>query len=113
MAKYLNKKVVVNGEKFDSKKEAFRYSQLALLAEAGEIYELKRQVPFVLIPKQKDEHGKVLERECRYIADFTYRRTENGRIVVEDVKSRATKTPVYKLKKKLMLYRHGIQIQEV
>lgn len=81
------------------------------MERAGEIYELQRQVPFVIIPVQKDEFGKVLEREVKYIADFTYRKMDDHRLVVEDTKG--MKTREYILKRKLMLYRNGIRIQEV
>ena len=65
---------------------------------------------YTLIPAQR-QSGKVVERAATYIADFVY--TENGKTVVEDVKSPATRTDVYKLKKKLMLYKFGIEIREV
>lgn len=113
MRKYRNKITELDGIRFDSRREATRWAELRLLEKAGEIYDLQRQVAFVLIPAQKNLQGKVIEREAKYLADFTYRRPETGRLVVEDVKSEATKTPLYKLKKKIMLYRHGIQIQEV
>lgn len=107
--KYGNKKVVVDGIKFDSKKEAARYKELCLLERAGTIQNLKTQVKFVLIPSQKGENGKVIERECSYIADFVYR--QNGQIIVEDTKGFRTKD--YIIKRKLMLYVHGIKINEI
>ena len=64
MSKYNSKKTVVDGQKFDSKKEANRYQELVLLEKAGVIKNLSRQVKFVLIPSQRDENGKVIEREC-------------------------------------------------
>lgn len=111
MSKYGNRTVITEDGKFDSLKEYSRWQELKLLQRAGEIYELKRQVPFVVIPVQKDENGKILEREVRYIADFTYRSMKDHRIVVEDTKGMRTKE--YILKRKLMLYRNGIRIQEV
>lgn len=108
MNKYHNKKVCYNGIAFDSKKEARRYSELLLLERAGVITDLQMQVPFVLIPSQRI-NGKVAERECKYIADFVY--TENEKKVVEDTKGMKTKD--YIIKRKLMLYVHGIQIKEV
>ena len=63
------------------------------------------QVAFPLI--KKSEYG----REIKYIADFTY--YENGHLVVEDVKSKATVTPVYKIKRRLMQEIYGITIKEV
>lgn len=107
--KYNNKKITVDGQIFDSKKEANRYKELRLLEKAGEIKDLSRQVKFVLIPSQRDENGKVVERECSYKADFTYE--EGIKTVVEDVKGYRTKE--YIIKRKLMLYQYGIRIREV
>lgn len=80
-----------------------------LLEKAGVIKNLSRQVKFVLIPSQRDENGKVIERECSYKADFKYE--EDGKTVVEDVKGFRTKE--YVIKRKLMLYQYGIRIREV
>lgn len=113
MNKYGNRKTELDGIVFDSKREAQRYAELKLMERAKEIYELQLQVPFVLIPAQKDEKGRVIEREVRYKADFTYRDIKTGRLVVEDVKSEATKTKEYIIKRKLMLYRLGLRIKEV
>ena len=112
MGKYHNKVVMLDGIRFDSKKEAARWIELRIMQRTGEIRELQRQVPFVLIPTQKDElTGRVLEREARYIADFVYRDNHTHKLIVEDTKG--MKTELYRLKKKLMLYRHGIRIKEV
>lgn len=125
-SKYRSSKVTVtlpDGTEytFDSRKEARRYEELLLRQKAGEISDLCLQKKFVLIPAQREPdtvgkrggviQGKLIERECSYYADFCY--TENGKTVVEDVKSPITKTPVYKVKKKLLLYVHGIRIKEV
>lgn len=108
--KYNNKKVTVNGQVFDSKKEANRYKELLLLEKAGAIKDLRMQVKFTLIPAQRDEAtGKVVERECSYKADFVYE--EDGKTVVEDVKGFRTKE--YIIKRKLMMWRYGIRIREV
>ena len=80
------------------------------MERAGIISNLQAQVKFILIPAQR-QGDKVVERAATYIADFMY--TENGKTVVEDVKSPATRTDVYRLKKKLMLYKFGIEIKEV
>ena len=112
--KYGNRKTVLDGVEFDSRKEARRFCDLKLMERAGEIYDLQRQVPFILIPKQRDESGRVIEREVKYIADFTYRDCKTGRLTVEDVKSPATrKNKEYVIKRKLLLYRHGLRIKEV
>ena len=117
-------KASVDGIEFDSKKEAKRYSQLKLMQELGQIEGLQRQVPFELIPPQYDadkvgkrggvKKGKCLERAVEYIADFTY--YQNGEYIVEDVKGWKANNPDYRLfviKRKLMLYVHGIRIKEV
>ena len=110
MSKYRNVKTTLDGITFDSVKEAKRYAELRLLERAGQIFNLQRQVTFVLIPKQVRD-GKTIERPVVYKADFVY--TENGQEVVEDVKSTATKTKEYVLKRKLLLWQYGIQIREV
>lgn len=117
--KYHSKKIVVDGIKFDSRKEAKRYCELALLEKAGKITDLQRQVKFVLIPAQREPDtigkrggiikGKLLEREVAYYADFVY--WQNGVKIVEDTKG--MRTTDYILKRKMMLYFHGIQIKEI
>lgn len=106
--KYGNRKITVDGEIFDSKKEYRRFCELSLLERAGEITDLRRQVAYELLPSQR-VGGKVAERPAKYIADFVYK--ENGQEVVEDTKG--FRTADYKLKRKMMLYFHGIQIREV
>lgn len=108
MSKYKSRKVTVGGITFDSRKEYTRWVELILSLKAGRISDLKRQVKYELIPPQRID-GKVVERACSYVADFVY--TENGKTVVEDTKG--FKTPEYKIKRKLMLYIHGIRIVEV
>ena len=105
--KYHNRKVIVDGDTFDSQKEYRRFRELKLLERTGEITGLKRQVKYVLIRSQRDEYGKVIERECSYYADFVYR-DKQGRTHVEDVKG--VETEAFKIKKKLMLERYGIRI---
>ena len=109
--KFNNKKVTIPGRTFDSRKEYNRYCELLLLERGGYISDLKLQVKYVLIPAQKDERGKVLERECSYIADFVYFDQKAQRTVVEDTKG--VKTKDYIIKRKLMLERYGIRIREV
>lgn len=121
--KYGNRKVVVDGIVYDSRKEAKRFQELLLLEKAGAIQNLQRQVKFVLIPAQREftneiyksgrkkgcfKQGKLLERECIYTADFVYQ--EAGKTVVEDTKG--FRTSEYRIKKKLMLFIHGIKIKE-
>lgn len=106
--KYKNKAVTRGGVKFDSAKEARRYGELVLLMRAGQIADLRRQVKFQLLPPQR-VGGRLVERSCTYVADFVYK--ENGETVVEDSKGFRTKD--YIIKRKLMLYIHGIEIKEV
>ena len=124
MSKYYSKKVTVDGQVFDSKKEYKRWCELVLLEKAGQITNLKRQVPFELIPAQyhtfarygksgkRIKDGKrCIEKAVIYRADFVYTDVESGMQIVEDVKG--FKTPEYILKRKMMLHFHGIIIKEV
>ena len=108
--KYKNKKRFVGSELFDSQKEYYTFIKLQLMEKAGEIHELRRQEKFVLI--EPFTLGNKKYRETSYISDFTYRDKED-KLHVIDVKSEITKTQVYKLKKKLMAYKYGIEIEEV
>lgn len=127
-AKCGNKKVVVDGIEFDSKKEARRYWELKLMERAGMIENLQMQVEFELIPAQYEyfeRYGKkgqrlkdgkrCVEKSCVYKADFVY--TKDGKRVVEDVKGyRDPQSAVYAkfvIKRKLMLWLHGIRVIEV
>lgn len=107
--KYGNTKVEDGGLKFDSKAEHKRWQYLVMLQRAGEIRDLRMQVPFELIPAQVSPSGKK-ERPTVYLADFVYLTKEGGR-VVEDVKGAVT--PEFRLKRKLMLHVHKIEVQEV
>ena len=132
MSKYRSKKVTVDGMTFDSKREYARWCELCLLQKAGKITDLERQVKFELVPAQKrtvltgERYIKsdfkrgifagmpkskevCLEQAVVYIADFVYR--EDGRKVVEDTKG--VRTADYIIKRKLMLWVHGIKIREV
>ena len=108
MSKYKSKKVTVDGITFDSLKEYRHWCDLRLLERVGKITDLQTQVKFELIPSQR-MNGKVVERACNYVADFVY--MENGKKVVEDTKGYKTKD--YIIKRKLMLFRFGIQIKEI
>lgn len=104
MNKYRNRRVEVDGVKFDSAKEARRFQDLWLLEKSGVIKGLDRQKRYVF------ELNGV--RIGSYVADHTY--TENGKFIVEDVKSEFTrKLPMYRLKKKMMKAFFGIEILEV
>ena len=113
-----NKKVTVGGITYDSQKEYKRHLELMVLERAGVISDLRFQVKYVLIPTQREpdtvgsrggiKKGKLIEKECSYYADFVYR--ENGKEVVEDCKG--FREEHYLIKRKLMLYIHGIRIKE-
>ena len=123
MSKYHSQKITHEGETFDSKKEFRRWQELRMLERSGLIQGLRRQVKYVLIPAQyetyprfSDKTGKRLKdgkrqvfRETSYIADFVYSHFD-GSTTVEDVKGVRTKE--YIIKKKLMLWVHGIRIIE-
>lgn len=106
--------------RFDSRKEARRYDELMAMLRAGKIRDLKLQQQFTLQEAYTTTEG-VRVRAIRYQADFTYQKPQfvdrDGEwiwgLVVEDVKSRATKTRAYAMKKKLMQERFNIEIQEV
>jgi len=106
--------------RFDSQKEARRYDELATLGRAGKIRDLRMQVDFTLQEAYTDSQGRRV-RAIRYRADFTYQKPSfvdrDGEtcwaLVVEDVKSKATKTKQYAMKRKMMQEHFGIYIQEV
>lgn len=126
--KYYAEKVTIDGETFDSRKEARRWQELQLLLRAGKIYDLRRQVKFELIPAQFESYPRYgkkgqrlkdgqtcVEQACNYYADFVY--LEDGHLVVEDVKGykdpRSVPYAKFVIKRKLMLWIHGIKIREV
>ena len=96
--------------RFDSRKEARRFDELMILLRRGDIRDLKLQPQFTLQEAYTTPEGKRV-RAIRYQADFSY--VTDGGLVVEDVKSKATKTREYAIKKKLLLERFGIEIVEV
>jgi hypothetical protein len=125
-SKYHSRKITRDGVTFDSVREYRRFCELRLLEKAGEITNLQRQVTFPLIPTQREEpcevyqrgknkgmpkQGKLIEKEVNYIADFVYTDAATGETIVEDAKG--VKTKDYILKRKMMLYFHGIRIREV
>lgn len=115
MNKYHARKTEADGMMFDSQKEANRYAELKLMQRAGLIKDLQMQKKFCLIPTLEGTNGKIKQRATYYIADFVYweKIGDRWKCVVEDVKSPATKTAVYRLKKKLLLWRYGYEIREV
>lgn len=121
MSKYHARKVTINGITYDSRKEYRRHTELLLLERAGAISDLRHQVEYELIPAQYEtveRYGKngqrlkdkqrCVEKAVKYVADFVY--MEDGKLVVED--SKGVRTKDYIIKRKLMLYTHGISIKE-
>jgi len=100
LSKYNAIKNFIDGHWFDSKKESFRYDELKLLQRAGQIKDLQIQPEFILMDGYRKD-GKTV-KAIKYIGDFSY--IEDDHLVVEDVKG--MKTPVYLLKKKLLLHRY-------
>lgn len=103
MRKYRNVITYIGDIRFDSRKEAQHWRDLCLLERARKITDLKRQPRFDFYVNDK--------KLCTYRADFSYR--ENGELIIVDVKSKPTRTPVYMLKRKLMAAALGITIREV
>ena len=109
-SKYHAKKDIRGKLKFDSRKEARRFDALVLLLRRGEISDLRVQPEFTMIEAYTTPDGERV-RALRYRADFSYRR--NGELIVEDVKSAATRTRVYLNKRKMMQEKYGITVREV
>lgn len=108
--KYGAKKCEYGGITFDSQKERDRYIELLTLERQNKISNLQRQIPFILQDEFEFDGKKI--RAIKYITDFVY--TENGKIIVEDVKSEITrKDKVYQLKRKMFMYRYKNNIKEV
>ena len=108
--KYGAKKTEIDGITFASKHEAERYIELKYMERAHLISDLQLQRVFTLIVAQRDKDGKIIERPCKYIADFVYK-DKDGKTVVEDAKG--MRTDVFRIKKKLMLSIYGIRVKEV
>jgi len=104
-SKFRNIKTEIDGVVFASKAEATRYVYLKNLLRVGEIAELELQ----------PRHNLVVNgiKVCAYIADFRYRRVSTGEIITEDVKSKPTRTPEYRIKKKLLKALYDVDIVEV
>ena len=111
LGKYGSKKKEVDGYVFDSSKEAARYCELKFRQKAGEIHDLAVHPEY---PLRVFERGNVLGLVVAvYKADFRYREGPTGILTIEDVKCKATRTPLYRLKKKIVEANYGIVITEV
>jgi hypothetical protein len=102
MNKYKAIRTTVDGITFDSKGEAKRYQELLLLQRANVISGLQRQVKYVFT------HNGI--KLGSYVADYVYQ--EGPKTVVEDFKSPASMTPLYRMKKKLMKAFYAVDIFE-
>ena len=118
MNKYNARKCSLGDQVFDSQMERARYKELCLMERAGAIKNLQRQVRYELIPAQyskkyktKKGQPKCMEKSVAYVADFVYWDKDLGKLVVEDVKG--VRTEAYRIKRKLMLWVHGIEIKEI
>lgn len=123
MKKYKNREIATPDGKFDSRKEFDRWLELRLLERGGAIQNLRRQVKYDLLPpiyetyerysektgKRLKDGKRFIEHGVSYVADFVYEK--DGETVVEDTKG--VRTEAYIIKRKLMLYFHGIRIKEV
>lgn len=113
--------------RFQSQKEARRYDYLIRLEQIGQIRDLRLQVDFTLQEAYTDTEGRRVWA-IRYKADFTYYAPpgegshaaywadKSGApwvLVVEDAKSRPTKTKTYAMKRKMLKDRFGLDISEV
>jgi len=104
-SKYHNRKTEFAGRVFDSRKEADRYQELLWMQQAGLIQDLELQPRYDLIV-----NGHKLGF---YRGDFRYKDVATDSVILEDVKSPATRTAVYRLKKKLVKALYGVEIIEV
>lgn len=117
--KYRNKKTVIDGIAFDSIKESRRYGELKLMLKAGLISNLQIHPGFVLQPAFPDKRIGLTKRgkprtvrAIEFTADFRY--TEDGRDIVEDTKSPASKTTAYEIRKRLFLRKFpDVEFREV
>lgn len=111
--KYHAVKTLVDGVRFDSRKEARRYERLKLLQTAGAIRDLELQPEFpILVVELWRPDGRRVD-VGRYRADFRYVDTFTGEVVIEDTKTGPTKTTAYRLRKRIVEALYGITIREV
>ena len=124
MSKYKNRTCWYEGLKFDSEYERDYWIHLLREEEAGRIENLRRQVPYELIPavwgekvvhlKTKDKVVPVcLQKATHYYADFVYTDADGNEVVVDTKSEYTRKLADYNLKKKMMLAFKGIAIKEI
>lgn len=121
-SKFGSSKAEWNGLIFDSKYELQHYLYLLGLQKEGKICGLRRQTPFLLIPKTTKIVPKQLKTKVKYVErtielqalyhnDFTYFDNEKKVYVCSEFKSAMTcKLADYILRRKLMvkkIYNHN------
>jgi hypothetical protein len=113
--KYHAEPIHVDGVRFASKKEAARYLELTLMRKAGAIAELERQpvFPLHIMELYRSLAPMRISTVGVYRADFRYCDLRTGEIVTEDIKSEATKTEAYRLRKQIAEAVHGFTVREV
>lgn len=111
--KYGAKRIKVDGIWFDSKREANRWLQLRNLERAGQITDLRRQVPIKLMGRD----GPILTRTGRHMritVDFSYVDLRNeataGLTIFEDAKGKPT--PDYEVRRGVAAAQ-GVEVVEV
>lgn len=110
--KYNNQKTVIDGIKFDSKKEAEYYCQLKLLKKAGEIKDFGLQKKFEL--QEGFEKNSQKYRPIAYYADFVVDHLDGTTEVIDIKSSKHFKTQVYRIKKKIFEYKYpDLTIKEI
>lgn len=107
--KYRAVRTIVDGVAFHSKRESEAWQYLKIRERAGEIKDLKRQVPFELYGSTKD--GSITQLICRYVADFQYFDVKKNQTVIAD--SKGVKTALFILRSKMMKASHGIDVEIV
>ncbi len=107
--KFSAKRTVLDGIEFDSKREAKRWAELCLLKRAGEIADLRRQVPLML----EGRDGPLLTRtgrRMRLTVDFAYTDLRTGLTIYEDAKGVPTRD--YEVRRAVAAAQ-GMEIREV
>jgi len=108
--KFNNVEVILDGKRYQSKKEAKEYQDLLLRKQNGEIFDFKTQVKFPLMETAKG--NKRIYKSRFYAADFVIYNKEGDVVEVIDTKSPPTRTQLYTLKIHLLYIKYGIEVTE-
>lgn len=108
-SKYLNQKCTADGVTFDSRRELARWRDLQMLEHAGRIRGLERQATYELAPGVKFEGAKRAQPALRIKVDFRY--WEGDKMVLEDLKSPASITTAFTIRRHLLKHVHGLDIR--